>query len=98
MNFRRQTVTVLSIIILGGLLLCPLLRKTPWEGFGPIVRPASSSIKKFKSDNPPKKLMNEELTDIPKSPKSSGYRHRYALAEDYWEELTMATWTCEGCK
>ena len=91
MNIRRQTVAVLSIIILGGLLFCALSRF-----FGLIVRPASSSIKKFKSDNPPRKLMYEELTDIPKSPKSSGYGHRYALAEDYWEELTMATWNFMG--
>ena len=98
MNIRGRTVAVLSIIILGELLLYALPSlETSWrEVFGPIVSPARSFIKKFKSDSPPKKLMNEELTDIPKSPNSSEYGRRYALAEDYWEELTMATWNFMG--
>ena len=98
-SFLRRTTAVLSIIILVGLLLCPLPRKTSQEIFGSSVRQVSSFVMNFNSDGlgrPSKKLTNEELTDMPKSPKSSGYGRRYALAEDYWEELTMATWNFMG--
>ena len=94
-----RTVAVMSIIILVGLLWCASLKKTPQEVFGSAVHQATPFIKKFKFDSqgrPPIRSMNEELTVIPKSSKGSGYGGRYALAEGYWEELTMATWNFMG--